>query len=130
MYIIIADIKLFLHIFLEVLGALVSTNDGGRNSDSSGGVNCIQYVVTYIMMVATFARTGENNVLGMIMWSFYFQREVNGKGDRDTCRWCHSLMLDKKEVEEGTYADNEAYVTVVKPVMGMGAALVLYAITG
>ena len=83
MYIIIADIKLFLHIFLEVLGALVSTNDGGRNSDSSGGVNCIQYVVTYIMMVATFARTGENNVLGTIMWSFYFQREVNGKGDRD-----------------------------------------------
>jgi hypothetical protein len=39
-------------------------------------------------------------------------------------------MLDKKEVEEGTYADNEASVTVVKPVMGMGAALVLYAITG
>ena len=83
MYIIIADFKLFVHIILEVLGALFSTNNGGRNSDSSGGVNCIQYVITYIIMVATFARTGENNVLGKIPWLLQFQREVNGKGDRD-----------------------------------------------
>ena len=86
MYIIIVDFKLFVHIALEVLGALVSTNNGGRNSGSSGGVNCIQYVITYIIMVATFARTGENNVLGAIPWLLQFQREVNGKGDRDTCR--------------------------------------------
>jgi hypothetical protein len=66
-YIIIADFKLFVHIVLEVMGALVSTNASGRNSDSSGGVNCIQYVVTYIIMVATFAKTGENNVLGKMM---------------------------------------------------------------
>ena len=83
MYIIIVDCKLFVHIALEVLGALVSTNNGGRNSDSSGGVNCIQYVITYMIMVATFARTGENNVLGTIPWLLQFQREVNGNGDRD-----------------------------------------------
>jgi hypothetical protein len=83
MYIIIVDFKLFAHIVLEVLGALVSTNNGGRNSDSIGGVNCIQYGVTNIIMVATFARTGENNVLGKIPWLLQFQREVNGKGDRD-----------------------------------------------
>jgi hypothetical protein len=39
-------------------------------------------------------------------------------------------MLDKKEVEEGTCADNGASVAVVKPAMGMGAALVQYARTG
>ena len=83
MYIIIVDFKLFVHIALEVLGALVSTNNGGRNSGSSGGVNCIQYVITYIIMVATFARTGENNVLDTIPWLLQFQREVNKKGDRD-----------------------------------------------
>ena len=35
------------------------------------------------IMVVTFARTGENNVLGTIPWSLQIQREVNGKGDRD-----------------------------------------------
>jgi hypothetical protein len=68
MYIIIADFKLFVHIVLEVLGAFFSINNSGRNSDSSGGVNFIQYVITYMIMVATFARTGENNVLGTIPW--------------------------------------------------------------
>ena len=40
------------------------------------------------------------------------------------------MILDKKEVAEGTYADNGASVAVVKPVMGMGVVLVLYARTG
>ena len=35
------------------------------------------------IMVVTFARTGENNVLGTIPWLLQFQREVNGNGDRD-----------------------------------------------